>query len=62
MTVIHSLAHEQGIGILLIEHTINLVMAVSDVIVVLNSGEKIAEGTPDEIRKNRSVLEAYLGF
>lgn len=62
MTVIQSLAHEQGIGILLIEHTINLVMAVSDVIVVLNSGEIIAEGTPDEIRKNRSVLEAYLGF
>jgi branched-chain amino acid transport system ATP-binding protein len=62
MTVIRSLADEQGIGILLIEHTMNLVMAVSDIIVVLNSGEKIAEGTPDEIRKNRSVLEAYLGF
>jgi branched-chain amino acid transport system ATP-binding protein len=62
MTMIRGLADEQGIGILLIEHTMNLVMTVSDVIVVLNSGEKIAEGTPDEIRKNRSVLEAYLGF
>jgi branched-chain amino acid transport system ATP-binding protein len=62
MAVIRNLAHEKGIGILLIEHTIDLVMAVSDVIVVLTSGEMIAEGTPDEIRKNRSVLEAYLGF
>jgi len=62
MAVIRSLAHEQGIGILLIEHTIDLVMNVSDVIVVLNSGQLIAEGTPDEIRRNRSVLEAYLGF
>lgn len=62
MTVIRGLADKQGIGILLIEHTMNLVMTVSDVIVVLNSGEIIAEGTPDEIRKNRNVLEAYLGF
>jgi len=62
MEVIRDLAHEKGIGILLIEHTIDLVMAVSDVIVVLSSGKVIAEGTPYEIRKNRSVLEAYLGF
>lgn len=62
MEVIRRLAREEGIGILLIEHAIDLVMKESDVIVVLNSGEKIAEGKPEEIRSNRDVLEAYLGY
>ena len=61
MEVIRRLAGEEGIGIILIEHIIDLVMSGSDVIVVLSSGEVIAEGTPDEIRQNREVLEAYLG-
>jgi branched-chain amino acid transport system ATP-binding protein len=61
MHIIRRLAGEEGIGILLIEHAIDLVMKGSDVIVVLNSGQKIAEGKPEEIRRNRDVLEAYLG-
>ena len=61
MEIIRRLAGEEGIGIILIEHIIDLVMSGSDVIVVLSSGEVIAEGTPDEIRQNREVLEAYLG-
>ena len=61
MQIIRRLAGEEGIGIMLIEHAIELVMAGSDVIVVLSSGEVIAEGMPEEIRQNREVLEAYLG-
>ncbi len=62
MEIIRRLAGEEGIGILLIEHVIDLVMSGSDVIVVLNSGQLIAEGPPEEIRQNREVLEAYLGY
>ncbi len=61
MEIIRRLAGEEGIGVMLIEHVIDLVMSVSDTIVVLSSGEMIAEGTPEEIRQNREVLEAYLG-
>ena len=62
MEIIRRLAGEEGIGIMLIEHVIDLVMSGSDVIVVLSSGELIAEGAPEEIRQNREVLEAYLGL
>ena len=50
-----------GVSVLLIGHTMRLVMQVSDRVVVLDHGEQIAEGLPDEIQKNPRVVEAYLG-
>ena len=59
--VIRELAAVSGIGVLLIEHAIELVMDISDRIAVLNYGQKIADDVPAAIRQNRAVLEAYLG-
>jgi branched-chain amino acid transport system ATP-binding protein len=52
---------DQGTTLLLIEHDMNLVMSVSDRITVLNFGQHIAEGPPDEVARNRDVITAYLG-
>ncbi len=51
----------EGVTILLVEHDMELVMDLAERIVVMNYGEKLAEGTPAEVRSNSQVLEAYLG-
>jgi branched-chain amino acid transport system ATP-binding protein len=53
--------HARGITIIIIEHVMKAIMNVCNRIVVLHHGEKIAEGTPQEITGNKKVIEIYLG-
>ena len=59
--LIRRVRKDMSLSVLLVEHHMNLVMAVCEQIVVLNFGKKLAEGTPDDIRKSPEVVAAYLG-
>lgn len=52
---------KKGITLIVIEHVMKAIMSVSDRIVVINHGEKIMEGTPEEVTSNQEVIKAYLG-
>jgi len=60
-TLLTGIRDEHGIGLLLIEHDMSVVMGISDWVVVLDYGKKIAEGTPAAIRADEAVIRAYLG-
>lgn len=59
--VINAIRNNLGITVLLVEHVMRAIMTLSDFVVVLDRGQKIAEGRPSEIARNKTVIEAYLG-
>lgn len=61
MALLNLAAKERKIGVILIEHTMDMVMNICDKITVINFGKVIAEGTPEQVSSNEAVIEAYLG-
>jgi branched-chain amino acid transport system ATP-binding protein len=59
--LIRSLIKKQGLTILLVEHDMDVVFSVSDAIVVMHQGEVIANGKPNEVKQNETVIKTYLG-
>ena len=59
--MVKKIRDEWGVTVLLVEHDMRTVMNLCDRITVIDFGEKLAEGTPDEIKNNDKVIEAYLG-
>jgi ABC-type branched-subunit amino acid transport system ATPase component len=59
--VIVRLARDWGVGVLLVEHKVDMVMSISDRVTVLESGGQLASGTPDEVMAQQAVIDAYLG-
>ena len=60
--IIRAIRDDLGVTVLLVEHRMNLVMNVSDRVCVLDFGRKIAEGTPEQVRRDPSVIQTYLGM
>jgi branched-chain amino acid transport system ATP-binding protein len=62
MGMLRGIRDQKGVTIVLVEHDMRAMMGLSEHILVLNFGEKIAEGTPHEVVNNKQVIEAYLGL